>query len=148
MSSADVVRILNQFLVIHSRSLPVYLSDARPWMRGSDQAAYEAMKEIATAHREAHDRLAEMVLRRGGTPAAGEFPMDFTGYNDLSLAYLTGIMIERGERAIATMTTLASQLGEDSMAQAVAEELIGEAKAHVDMLKEARGGVAPLKVTG
>jgi hypothetical protein len=149
MSSADVVRHLNQLLVLHGRSLPVYLGDARPWLRSTDQAAFAVVQDVAQAHRETRDRLAEMVLARGGTPADGEFPMVFTGYNDLSLEFLLGKLIARGEQAIALIRDVAARLGEDNMAQAVAEELAGEAIGHVDSLKEAQGGPAPaLKVTG
>ena len=147
MSSADVVRILNQLLVMHSRSLPVYLADARPWVGPHDQAAAEIMLEIAEAHRDTQDRLAEMVIARGGIPAEGEFPLAFTGYNDLSMQFLADKAIGRGKQAIATMNNLADQLGEDSLAQAVCQELTGEAKGHVESLEEVRGGGRPaLKV--
>ena len=147
--SADVVRILNQLLILHGRSLPVYLADARPWVGPNDQAAAETMRDIAEAHRDTHDRLAEMIIARGGTPWEGEFPMAFTGYNDLSLDFLVGKMIERGKAAIESMTRLSEGLSSDSMAQAVCQELIGEAKGHVESLEEARGGGKPaLKVAG
>ena len=50
MSTNRSTDVLNRLLVLHSRSLPLYLLDAAPWSQPSDEAALSVIRDIA------HDR--------------------------------------------------------------------------------------------
>ena len=133
MSSIDV---LNQLRVLHSRSLAVYLRDASPWVNRNEAAHKEALDALISNNVEYADRLGELIIAENGTPAAGEFPMEYTGYNDCSLSFLLPKVKEELEEAIQRIQHFVSQLDRDPMAKALAQESLGAAKAHLDAFNE------------
>lgn len=136
MSPEDPTAVLNRLLVIHNRSLPMYLSYAPPYQARNNGAAQEALDNIVADQKEFVDRFGEMVISRGGIVRHGEFPMEFTGYHDLSLNFLIRKMRERQEREITLIEQCVEQLESHPLEQAVAAEALGAAKGHLDTLKE------------
>ena len=63
MPAADTTDVLNRLLVIHHRSLPMYLSYAMPYRMQGDEQAVEVLSHIV-------DYQKEMVDRLGGLRAA------------------------------------------------------------------------------
>ena len=137
MSSLDTNAVLNRLLVLHHRSLPVYLSQAMPWLHRNNAAAQETLQSIAADHRATVDRLGEMIVAEGGVPTYGEFPLRYTALHDLSLAYLVTRMIEYERQLIQRITECADLLRMNPTAQALALESLGAAKAHLQSLEEA-----------
>ena len=136
MNATDTNATLNRLLILHNRSLPVYLSYAVPWMERSNDSAREALDLIVDGHRSMVDRIGKMILDAGGSVATGEFPLRYASYNDLSFEFLRKQMVEYEERMIASITQYVDQLRMAPTAQAVALEAMGEAKAHLQSLRE------------
>jgi hypothetical protein len=67
---------------------------------------------------------------------AGEYPMSYTGLNDLSIEYLIERMIEQQKRDISSIEQCVEQLNLAPMAQTLAKESLGAAKGHLDSLIE------------
>lgn len=136
MSPPSTIEILNRLLVLHERSLPMYLSYAPPADLARNVKAKAVLDQIVTDQKRTIDRLATLVLDSGGTVDYGEFPMSFTSLHDLSLAYLLKQLIERQEKFVFACERLADQLATAPFAQAAAREALGEAKGHLDNLRE------------
>jgi hypothetical protein len=136
MKSTETNVVLNRILILHNRSLPVYLSYATPWMGPDGESARETLDLIVDGHRSMVDRIGKMILDAGGSVATGEFPLRYTSYHDLSFAFLRRKMIEYQEEMIRTIGQCAEQLRTAPTAQAVALEAMGEAKAHLQSLRE------------
>lgn len=136
MSLPSTTDVLNRLLVLHERSLPMYLSYAPPANIQANPRAKAVLDQIVEDQRRTNDRLATLVLDGGGTVDYGEFPMSFTSLHDLSLPYLLKLMIERQEKMVAVCRHLADQLTMAPFAQAAAREAAGEAKGHLDNLRE------------
>lgn len=136
MSSLDTNAVLNRLLVLHHRSLPVYLSYAVPWLHRDNEAAQEVLQSIAADHRALVDRLGELILDGNGIVAHGGFPLRYTALHDLSLDYLVTRLIEFQKQLIPQIAECADQLRMTPAAQAVALEALGEAKAHLQSLEE------------
>ncbi|NIL98080.1 MAG: hypothetical protein GTO53_09775 [Planctomycetales bacterium] len=130
------VDLLNQLLVIHYRSLPMYLVDASPWTHRGDEKATEALHDIVTDQRQVCQRIADSVIQRGGIVAMGDYPTEFTDMNFLSLDYLVKRLIELQQQAIEAIGGLADRLWNDPPAQSLAKESLGAAKAHLQALQE------------
>lgn len=143
MPNSDTIAALNRLIEIHNRSLPVYLASARPWSRPSDQAARQVLRLIADDHLRTVDRLAQLVLDYGGRVQLGEFPMDYTGLHDLSMAYVLSEVIREQRRDIRDIERCIDQLRLAPLARAAAEETLGAAKGHLDNLLEVQAGRAP-----
>lgn len=136
MSPPSTTEILNRVLVLHMRSLPMYLSYAPPYQLYQHARAKVVLDQIVEDQKRTVDRLGTLILDSGGTIDYGEFPMSFTSLHDLSLAYLLKLLIERQQKHIVVCERLADQLSIAPFAQAAARETVGEAKGHLENLQE------------
>ena len=136
MTSLNTNAVLNRLLILHHRSLPVYLSYAMPWLHRDSAAAQEVLQSIAADHRVLVDRLGELIVDGGGVVSYGQFPLPYTALHDLSLDYLVLRMVEFERQLIPQISECADQLRMNPTAQAVALEALGEAKAHLQSLEE------------
>jgi hypothetical protein len=136
MSPPSTTDILNRLLVLHERSLPMYLSYAPPYQLAAHPHAQGVLDQIVADQKRTIDRLATIVLDNNGTVDYGEFPMSFTSLHDLSLKYLLKLLLERQEKFITACERLADQLALAPYAQAAAREAVGEAKGHLENLRE------------
>lgn len=136
MNATQTTALLNRLRILHSRSLVAYLHYSTPWIRKDFHAIGNVLETMVEEIRRTADRLGEMLLSRGGEIEAGEFPIEFTGFHDLSVDYLLGIIIQRQEDDIASIEDCVNQLDADPLAQAFAEETLGAAKGHLDTLQE------------
>src|SRR5262245_57228271 len=92
--------ILNRLLVLHERSLPVYLSYAPPEHLNKAPAIAQVLRHMADDHLRTVDRLGTLILENHGEVDHGEFPMSFTSLHDLSPEYLLKITTERQQKVI------------------------------------------------
>ena len=136
MNATDTNTVLNRLRVLHSRSLVAYLRYVCPWIRKEFHNAADILETMTDETQRIADRIGEMILARGGDVEAGEFPLEFTGLHDLSVDYLLKLLVEDQESAITTIQTCVDQLGDDPLAQALAEESLGAAKGNLDSLQE------------
>jgi hypothetical protein len=142
MSPPSTTDILNRLLVLHVRSLPMYLHFAPPDKIARKPQAKAILDQIVEDQLRTIDRLGTLILDHGGTVDNGEFPMSFTSLHDLSLKYLLKLVIERQEKTIAACENLAENLATAPYAQAAAREAIGQAKGHIENLRELQASVA------
>jgi hypothetical protein len=135
-TTIDTIDVLNRLLVIHNRSLPMYLSFAHPRFARGNTAASDTLAMIVEDQDRTIDRIGEMIVEVGADVAAGEFPMVFTAYNDISFDFLLPKIIEHQQQDIDAIAECAEQLEADPIAKAVAEEALGAAKGHLENLQE------------
>ena len=134
MALESTIQVLNHLLAIHARSLATYLSYAQPeWHRG-DEVARETLRSIVDDQKATVDRLGEMILEHNGTVLGNAFPMAFTNYHDLSFDFLCRKLIEHQRRDIIAIERCVRELSSSIFARAVAEEALGAAKAHLELL--------------
>ena len=128
--------LLNRVLVLHERSLPVYVSYALADALDATPKFAAAIRQMVDDQRRTVDRIATLVLDNGGIVDRGEFPMNFTAYNDVSAAFLLKKIIERQEKTIAMLEKIGDMLATAPYAQAAVREALGEAKGHLENLQE------------
>jgi hypothetical protein len=137
MNSVSEHEVLNRLVVLHNRSLPMYLHYAvAGWNDRSRQAA-ELLEQIVADQTEMVNRLGEMIVDGGGNVDSGEFPLAFTGLHDLSFDYLLQLMIGYQRRTIQAIEKCVDQLPANRMSRPLAQEALGMAKAHLDAMCEA-----------
>ena len=141
MTPPSTTDILNRLLVLHMRSLPMYLSYAPPDQIYSHDKARSVIGQIVEDHKRTVDRLGTLILDSSGTLDYGEFPMSFTALHDLSLKYLVKLLVERQQKLVIACERLASQLNMAPYAQATAREIVGEAKGHLENVQELQGEI-------
>lgn len=134
--SAHVVNVLNHLLAIHNRSLPMYLASARPWARRQDEPTVQGLLEIAAANQRLVDRIGAMIIELDGVVRSGEFPHRFADWHDLSASFFLARALECQERDVVRIAKCVEWLADAPRARALAEESLGEAKAHLETLRE------------
>jgi hypothetical protein len=136
MNAPTTNDLLNRLLILHERSLPVYVSYALADQLDATPKFAAVNRQMVEDQRRTVDRLATLILDNGGEVDRGEFPMNFTGYNDLSVTFLLHKIIERQEKTIAAIEKIVEQLATAPFAQSLAREALGEAKGHLENLQE------------
>ncbi len=135
LSTAD---ILNRLLILHSRSLAAYLNYARPWAIQAHPKTLAVLEQMVADQQNTVDRLAALIMETSAVDP-GEFPIAFTGWHDLSVEWLVNKLIERQQKTILLIEKLTAQLSLAPYAQAVAKEVLGQAKGHLENLQEVAG---------
>ena len=130
---------LNRLLATIYRSLPMYLTEADPWVRHNDQHAREVLATIVANQRRDCQRVAELVLERYGRLDLGEFPMEFTDLHFLSIDYLIGELVRHQKMDIATIEQCIDRLQHDPAGRTLAQEVLGSQRAHLEILDELAG---------
>jgi hypothetical protein len=136
--TTDPNATLNRLLVTLHRSLPMYLADAAPWTHHGDERARKVLGHIVTDYRMYSGRIAELLLSRRQLAGFGEYPMIFTDTHDLSLDYLIGELIFYQTQDIAAIQDCALALQNDSAGRTLVEEVLGNARGHLESLDELR----------
>ncbi len=136
MNSTTTSDALNRLYAIHYRSLPSYLRYAKPYSLRGDEAAKETLDQIALDHEAMVTRIGDLLVISKVIPDSDEYPMEFTFYHDLGYDFLVRKVIEHQVQDIAVIEQCVEQLSLAPLAKALAEECLGEAKGHLDSLRE------------
>jgi len=137
MPAETTVDILNRVIVLHNIAIPCYLCEAVPCLQSSgDERAMTVIRDIAGSKHETADKLSLFVSENGGVPDNGDFPLNYTAFNDLGLDYLVKRMIQQQIQDIATIRAAIEAVSRAPMARAVLEEALGAADAHLQSLRE------------
>lgn len=127
---------LNRLLTIVYRSFPMYLADACPWIHDGDVRAKQLLDHIVTDYRQYTQRISDLLMQRRALSGYGEFPMVFTDTHDLSLDYLLNEMAFYQKQDIAAIQRCVADLANDPEGRALAEEVLGNARGHLESLEE------------
>jgi hypothetical protein len=134
----EVIDSLNCLLRTLSRSLAMYLSDAMPWTNREDLPAWCAIDDLVFDQKFYAQRVAEAISERDGRLDPGSFPTAYTAIHDLSLEFLYQKVIESHCRDIETIERCASELDDYPALESLAEEILGNARGHLELLGKKR----------
>ena len=136
MSQPKVIGVLNRLLANQRFCLVDYLSEAPPWTHPGNEPLVEGIRGILHDHEHYAQRLAEAIDERRGRVNSGTFPMAFMSLNYLALDYLLTRLIENQQHHIQATEQCVAELVEDPLAWSLASEVLGNERAHLDILKE------------
>lgn len=128
---------INRLLQILSCSLAQYVAQAPPWSSREQHSALRAVNDLAADQRHYAKRAAALLAARGARPDAGTFPLEWMSLNDAGLSYAMPRIMEYHRRDIATLERIADLLDADPEARDLAREVLGNAKAHAEILAAA-----------
>jgi hypothetical protein len=130
-----VAAVLNRLFHLLTRSLPMYLEDAKPWSGGEDAETLAALDRLVADQHMLAGRVAEAIVANGGQPAPGPFPIEFTSLNDVAFDFLLRRILERLRCEVAETERCMVDLAGDPPARELAEEVLGNAQGHLDVLQ-------------
>lgn len=131
----DAVTALQRLHRLLSRSLPRYLEDARPWLRGGQEEMAAAIGRLAADQADYAQRVADAIVARGDRPEPGAFPLRFAGLNDASIGHVLAEVIERQRRELVEIERSAARLRDEPELADLAEEILGNAQGHLEILE-------------
>lgn len=137
MARIDTNAVLNRLLVTLYRSFSMYLGDtAASWVHPGDESAKRVLDQIVNDYRMYSQRLIDLLQQRRVDFGLGEYPMAFTDTHDLSLDYLIGEVMYYHKQDIAAIETYVADLVSDAPGRVLAEEILGNARGHLESLEE------------
>src|SRR5262249_38135778 len=120
------------------RSLPMYLADAVPWVHPGDEHAKHVLNHVVADYRMYSGRIVELLSQRRQSFGFGEYPMVYTDTHDLSLDYLLNELVDYQKQDIQAIERCVTELSADGAGRNLAEEILGNAKGHLESLEELR----------
>lgn len=123
------------FVTLH-RSLPRYLANAATPSAGAGEKARSVLADIVDDQRNMARRVGKLILDRNGAVEPGEFPMVFTDLHFLGFDYLLKELIEHQIHDVKEIERLVAEITDDPEARDLAEEALGQERAHLEMLEE------------
>ncbi len=137
--------MLNQIAALHHRSLPTYLTYARPWVRSGNEAKAEIIEDIAADHHDLVQRILRTLEADDRALSLGDFPMAYTDLNDLSLDFILQELTRYERRLLKTLEEMATWMDRDQPSYLLVNMAIGMAIGHLENLAEANGGSPAMK---
>ncbi len=148
MDRRKTIDALNRLLVIMHRSLARYIVDASPWTPPALQAeagqAQLLLTNLVADEKLYAEKLADLIMTRGGTLDLGDFPMQFTDTNDLALDFMLGELLHCQRQDVALIEACARDLAADTEAKTLADEILGNARGHLQSLKDFFAAAKPV----
>jgi len=141
-NSRDVLNPLDRLLRVLCRSLPRYLEQAKPWVRGEHDTLQGDLSRLVADQQMLAQRTARAILQHGGRPDPGPFPMEFASVNDVALDRILPQILEELKRLIDEIQRCAAGLTDCPAELALAQEALGNMQGHLEVLQE------PLKDDG
>ncbi len=135
-SAPDPIDVLGRLFRVLQRSFAQYLAGADPWTQPGEEDARRTLDHLVADQRMYAGRAAELIMAERGRVENGDFPMEFTEYNMLSLDYLVTELVRRQRGDIAQIERCVAQLSIHLPARVLAEEILGNARGHLESLEE------------
>jgi hypothetical protein len=132
----SITAVLNHILVTIETSFSMYLSYAAPYFSKDDEAARAEFSNLIADQNTYIKKLGEAIIERNERPANADFPMDFTGTHDLSAKYLLKETVRLHAKDTDTITAAVKHLRSDPAAFALGEEILGNARGHLESMRE------------
>jgi len=124
VEAPDTISSLNRLFRIAYRSLPAYLQGIQLWFGPANHPGDELVARIAADHRVLAGQFAEAIRKLGGVVDVGEFPIEFTSFNDLDVAFILRKIRQRIGHAIPILHRTVDELTSAPSAQALAEHML------------------------
>ena len=141
MTAASTARpaaaaVLNRLLRILSRSLPMYLREAKPWATEQAQPIQAALGHLAADQQALAGRVARAILERGGQPEPGPLPFRVRQRQRRR----SRLRPAKGDRPWQSrpcgLGALRRRFAPWPEQRALAEEILGNAQGHLDILQD------------
>jgi hypothetical protein len=130
-----ILSALNRLLRTVARSIAIYLDEARP-AAGADRALPAELDRLIADQRLFARRITDAILRRGGQPEPGPFPIEMARLNDLDIAYIAQQLVDHLHADAGAIEQCAVDLASDPQVRCLAEEVLGNIQGHLEILGE------------
>ncbi len=136
----NTIDILNRMLGVYNASLVSYIKYAEPWVAYGQEESMALVKDAIEDQERSVKVLGERILELGGIVQPGAYPLTFTSFHDVSLDYLLNVLLVTQQDDIDVIQQCVNSLEVDTRDRAIAEEILGNAQAHLETFQEIVSG--------
>jgi len=136
MQNDPICEPLARIWAIHQFSLASYLAYAQPFWADGDERGSQLLQDVVRDQHAMADRFGKLMIEHHCNSSHGAYPMRFMTLNDLSSKFLWAELLRLQEQTITMIDELLQAFPVASICHAVAEESLGNAKAHLDSMRE------------
>ncbi len=148
--STKVLRVLERVFSREAASLPHYLRDAHPWVDRRDpldQEVYELVQRMVAEEDRWLERLAELIVARGGVPLPAPYPSDFTDTHYLAVDALVPRLVAYQEQNVAQLKEDLQEVVDDPEARNLLAAMLEQKQQQLEALRELAQRAAAQPVT-
>lgn len=138
MICPDAISSLNRLHYLMLRSFAAYSVEVRPVTYRGPQEMHNLLKQIAGEQQALAERIAESVRGQNAAPEPGQFPIDFTSWNDVALPRILERTVELLQQVLLEATALAAH-DPPPLVFHFAKEVLSLTERHVRMLADILG---------
>ena len=138
MTRSDTISSLNRLHYLMLRSFVAYSVEVRPVTYRGPKELRDLLQRIVEEQRLLANRIASAIHEQNAAVERGQFPIEFTSWNDVALPRILERSIELLQDVIAEADAIAAR---DSQAPVYhfAREVLNLTQKHVEMLENAVG---------
>ena len=137
---SSIIDILNLMLGIHNASIDSNKKYAEPCLAYGQEESMALVKDAIEDQERSVKMLGERILELGGIVQPGAFPLTFTSFHDVSLDYLLNVLLVTQQDDIDVLQQCVNSLEVETRDRAIAEEILGNAQAHLETFQEIVSG--------
>jgi hypothetical protein len=127
---------LSQLVAILETSPVMYIADSGIWSYQGDEDLKLALADIVGDQRNVAERATAFLAEREVASPQRGYPLSYTAWHDLDLAYLLPRLIEGMRRQVAAIDRLTAADPGDAAAVELAHEAKATTLGHVDVLEQ------------
>ena len=138
MTRPDAIDSLNRLHYLMLRSFAAYSVEVRPITFRGPESMHTLLKQVANDQRVMAERIAATIHEQNAAVEPGQFPIEFTSWNDVALPRILERSVELLRKVIAEAAAIAAR---DSQAPVYhfAKEVLNLTERHVERQEDALG---------
>lgn len=129
------VDALSHLVTILEASPAMYLADSGIWSYPGDEGLKLALADVVGDQRSIAERASALLAEREVPPPQTGYPLAYTAWHDLDLAFLLPRVIEGLRRQVAALEGVPATSG-DAAAIELAREAAAATRGHIDVLEQ------------
>ena len=129
------VDALSHLVAILEASPAMYLADSGIWSYPGDEGLKLALADVVGDQRSIAERAAALLAEREVPPPQTGYPLAYTAWHDLDLAFLLPRVIEGLRRQVTALEGVSATSG-DAAAIELAREAAAATRGHIDVLEQ------------
>lgn len=127
---------LSQLVAILETSPAMYIADSGIWSYPGDENLKLALADIVGDQRNVAERASALLAEREVAPPKTGYPLSYTAWHDLDLAFLLPRLVEGMRRQVSALDGLVAADSGDPAAIGLAREAKATTLGHIDVLEQ------------
>lgn len=127
---------LSKLVATLETSPAMYVADSGIWSYPGDEQLKRAIADVVEDQRNLAERGSAILAEREVTAPQAGYPLSFTAWHDLDLAFLLPRIIEGMRRQIDAIEGIIAMGSDDAAADGLSKDAMAATRRHIDILEQ------------